>query len=71
MSFNLMAAATVSSDFGNQERKLCQFPLLHFFFFFCHEVLGRDAMIFIVLNVDSVDMNPSYSHISFKKMIEY
>ena len=41
------------------------------FFFFCHEVLGRDAMIFIVLNVDSVDMNPSYSHISFKKMIEY
>ena len=45
----------------------------HFFtfFFFCHEVLGRDAMIVIVLNADSVDMNPSYSHIAFKKMIEY
>ena len=59
-----MATVTVGSDVGTQENKICQFPLFPFFFFFGHEVLGPDAMIFVVLNVDKVDVDSSYSHIS-------
>ena len=60
-----MATVTVGSDVGTQENKICQFPLSPpLFFFFGHEVLGPDAMIFVVLNVDKVDVDSSYSHIS-------
>ena len=34
-------------------------------------MLGPNAMIFVVLNVDNVDVGSSYSHISSKKIIEY
>ena len=40
-----MAAATIVSDFGAQEYKICHFyivsPLI------CHEVIGLDAMILV------------------------
>ena len=43
MSFNFVAAVTISSDFGAQENKVC-----HCFVSpsICHEVMGLDAMIF-------------------------
>ena len=44
--------------------KYVSFHFFPFFFFFGHEVLGPDAMIFVVLNVDKVDVDSSYSHIS-------
>ena len=45
-----MAAVTTPSDFGAQENKIC-----HCFYVFpsiCHEVMGPDAMILVVLNVE-------------------
>ena len=52
VSFNFMAAVTVCSDFGPQENKIC-----HCFYFFpsiCHEVMGPDAMILVL--VQSVNL---------------
>ena len=42
VSFNFKAAVTVRSDFEAQESKIC-----HFFPFFCHEVMGPDAMTLV------------------------
>ena len=39
VSFNFMAAVTIHSDFGAQEKKICQFPLFPLLFA-CHEVMG-------------------------------
>ena len=55
-SFNFMAAVTVCSDFGAQESKVCHcfhcFPI-----YFCHELMGLDAMIFIVW---MLSFNPAF-----------
>ena len=45
-----MAAVTIYSDFGAQENKICH--CFHFFPFYCHEVMGPDAMILVFLNVE-------------------
>ena len=47
-SFNLMAAVTVSSDLGVQEKKICH--CFHFLPFICHEVLM--ILGFRMLNVE-------------------
>ena len=44
-SFNLMPVVTVHSDFGAQENKICH--CFRSFPFFCHEVMGLDAMVFV------------------------
>ena len=45
MSFNLMAAVTIHSDFRAQENKVCYH--FHFPQSICHEVIGPDAMILV------------------------
>ena len=45
VSFNFVAAVTVPSDFGAQEKKICH--CFHFLFSICHEVMGPDAMILV------------------------
>ena len=40
-----MAAVTVYSDFGGQEKKIYQY--FHFFPIYCHEVMGLDALILV------------------------
>ena len=42
VSFNLMAAVTVLSDFGTQEHKIC--PCFHLFPI-CHEAMGPDDLV--------------------------
>ena len=49
-SFNFMAAVTTCSDFGAQENKVCR--CLHLSPSICHEVMGLDAMILVMLNVE-------------------
>ena len=46
VSFNLVVAVTVHSNFGAQENKICH--CFHFFSFICHEVMGPDAIILVV-----------------------
>ena len=41
-----MAAVTICSDFGASKNKVCH--CFHSFSIYCHEVMGLDAMIFIV-----------------------
>ena len=43
-SFNFMAAVTICSDFGAQEKKVCH--CFHCFPPMCHGMMGLDAMIF-------------------------
>ena len=43
--YNLMAAVTISSDFGVQENKVCH--SFHYSPSICHEVMEPDAMIFV------------------------
>ena len=45
MSFNFMAAVTVSSDFGTQENKSVTVSIVSPSI--CHEVMRPDAMIFV------------------------
>ena len=45
-----MAAVTVCSDFGAQEEKICL--CFHFPPFVCLEVMGLDAMISVLFNVE-------------------
>ena len=42
-SLNFMAAVTICSDFGVQEKKACHI----FCLYICHEVTGPDAMILV------------------------
>ena len=49
-SCNLMAVVTVHSDFGAQENKIGH--CFHFFPSICHEVIGLDAMIFILFLIN-------------------
>ena len=42
-SFNFMAAVSVCSDFGAQEKKICH--CFQFFPSICHQVMGPDAII--------------------------
>ena len=49
MSFYLMAAVTICSDFEAQENEICH--CFHCFSSICHEGMGPDAMI-LVLNVE-------------------
>ena len=44
-SFNFMAAVTICSDFGAQEKKVCHW--FHCFHIFCHEVMGPDDTILV------------------------
>ena len=55
-----MAAVTTSSDFGAQENNICHCS--HFFPYICHEVMGFDAMIFI-LNCFRGIFSPSIQNI--------
>ena len=41
-----MAAVTICNDFGAQENNICHWS--HFFRYICQEVMGFDAMIFIL-----------------------
>ena len=43
MSFNFMAAVTICSDFGAQERKFVTVSIVYPAI--CHEVMGPDAVI--------------------------
>ena len=43
---NFMAAVIVCSDVGAQENKVCH--CFHFSPSFCHEIMGLDAMIFVI-----------------------
>ena len=45
-----MAAVTICSDFGTQEKKVCH--CFHCFPSICHEVMGPDAMILSFLNTE-------------------
>ena len=40
-----MAAVTIHSDFGAQEKKICH--CFHFSPSICHEVMGLDAMVLV------------------------
>ena len=59
MSSNFMAAFTIHSYFGAQENKVCHcfhcFPI-------CHEVMGLDAMIFVLW---MLSFKPAFSPSSF------
>ena len=66
-SFNFMAAVTIPSNFGAQEKKIGHGFTFSQFFFFCHKVLGLEFMSVIFLDVYGVDIDPSYSHNSFLK----
>ena len=46
-SFNSMAAVTIPSNFGAQEKKICHCFTFSHFFFFCHKVLGLEFMTVI------------------------
>ena len=43
--FSIMAAATICSDFGAQENKVCH--CFHFSPSICHEVMGPDAIVLV------------------------
>ena len=45
MSFNFIAAVTVCTDFGGQEKKICH--SFSFFPYICHKVMAPDAMILV------------------------
>ena len=46
MSFNFMAAVTICSDFGAQKIKFVTVSFV--FLSICHEVMGLDAMVFVI-----------------------
>ena len=50
MSSHFMAAVTVCSDFGAQ--KIKSLTVGFFVVFFCHEVMGLDAVILVFFNVE-------------------
>ena len=60
VSFNFMAAVTVYSDFGAQEKKI--YNCFHSFPCICHEVMGPDAMIFTFW---VLSFKPTFSLLSF------
>ena len=66
MPFNLMAAVTICSDFGNLENKICHCfqisPCV------CHEVLGLDALI-LVFWMSSFKPSFSLSSCTFTKRL--
>ena len=45
-SSDFMAVVTVHSDLGAQEEEIC--PCFHLFPFYCHELMGPDAMILVL-----------------------
>ena len=55
-----MAAVTIYSDFGAQEKKVCH--CFHYFPSICHEVMGPDAMI---LGFWMLSFKLAFSHSSF------
>ena len=69
VSFNLMAAVTVHSDFGAQEKKICH--CFHFPPFFCHEVMGRDAMISVFWMLSFKPAFPLSSFTLIKRLFFY
>ena len=55
-SFDFMAAVTMCSDFGAQENKICHWS--HFFPSICHEMMGQEAMILVLL---ILSLTPDFS----------
>ena len=60
VSFNFMAAITVSNNFGTQEYKICH--CFHFSTSICHEVMVLDAMILVLW---MLSFKPAFSLSSF------
>ena len=55
-----MAAVTIYSDFGTQEKKVCH--CFHCYSSICHEVMGLDAMILVIW---MLSFKPAFSLSSF------
>ena len=51
-SFNFMTVVTICSDLRAQENKVCSDIVSIVSPSVCHEVMGRDAMFFIFVNVE-------------------
>ena len=66
MSFNFIAAITICSNFGAQEKKICH--CLHFFPSICHEVLGPDPMILVLQMLSFKPAFPMSSFAIIKKV---
>jgi len=49
MSSDFMATVTICSDFRAQEEEICHY--FHLSPSICHEVMGLDAMILVVFNI--------------------
>ena len=64
VSFNFMAAITVSNNFGTQEYKICH--CFHFSTSICHEVMVLDAMILVLW---MLSFKPAFS-LSFFTLIK-
>ena len=60
-SFGVKTAATVRSNFGDQENKICHNKIC-FFPPICHEVMGLDAMILVFW---MLNFKPAFSLYSF------
>ena len=60
VSFGFMTTVTICSNFGAQEHKVCH--CFHFSPSICHEVMGTNAMILVIL---TLSFKPAFSLSSF------